>query len=50
MMVTDNYRDVAEQGQHGSVERSPVLLVAVILVAKEVISHDSKQEHKQEQQ
>ena len=41
------YRDVAEQCEHGSAERSPVFLVAVFARSEEVISHDGEDEHHQ---
>ena len=44
------YRNICEEGEHCDTKAPPVLLVSSVIVAKEIVSHYSKEVHEDEQE
>ena len=44
------HSDKVEQGKHSDAKVPPVFLVTAFIVAKEVVAHDGKEEHEDEQE
>ena len=50
VVVVSTNSHISEQGKKGSAQGAPVLPVSSLVIAEEVVAHDAKEEHEDEQE